>query len=539
MMTKPIVIIALVLIPAIARAQQTPCPVTVTIPRTDLTESQAVLTRALSLLQKNRHESAMVRRSVAADRFCADSSTFLTKWGMTDTLTELVVPLPARIRSFGNSAYPRDRNDGALWNGVGLNTELSAGVAGKWRFLTASLYPKFIYQQNGAFDYPVSQFSDRSEFANPFVFGIDLPKRMGSESFSLIDLGQSYIQAGNTHAYLAVSNENLWIGPTQVHSLLLSNTAPGIPHVRFGTANPVDLKILWLEAHVIFGSVTESDYLTNANPRSYLYQATVATIEPKFLPNFYLGGARVLRDTAGLGGHSVGYYLNRIIESPFFGSGESGLDPSDRQSGLFARYVLPESGFEVYLEWGREDFPFSFLNLVLEPDYTQVWSAGAQKVFLSDKRLSRLYLEFVHLGQAGPVRGGRGSVRFGATRPPGFTHRGQMLGPGVGPGSDAQTLGFDMFDERSRTGIVLERVRYDEDTYYEQFSRRWSESRHDVEVTGELRRLQFVGPLTIEGALRLSQRWNRDFISAVNDAPENSSEFNLGTELSLRWTPRW
>ena len=37
--------------------------------------------------------------------------------------------LPASILVVGNSAYPRDWNDGVLWGGRGLNTALSGGVS--------------------------------------------------------------------------------------------------------------------------------------------------------------------------------------------------------------------------------------------------------------------------------------------------------------------------------------------------------------------------------------------------------------------------
>ena len=83
---------------------------------------------------------------------------------------------------------------------------------------------------------------------------------------------------------------------------------------------------------------------------------------------------------------------------------------------------------------------------------------------------------------------------------------------------------------------MLERVRYDDDTYYERFSRRYSESRHDVELSAEVRRLHFLGPVEVEAALRFSRRWNRDFISAVNDT-DPTVEDNLATELALRWSP--
>src|SRR5690606_35128736 len=99
------------------------------------------------------------------------------------------------------------------------------------------------------------------------------------------------------------------------------------------------------------------------------YQATMLSLEPTFLPGLHLGLVRVQNDTARATRQSLAYYLSRVIETPFWDADGAGTDPSDRQGGFYARWVLPESGFEAYLEWAREDFPFSFVNLLYEPDY--------------------------------------------------------------------------------------------------------------------------------------------------------------------------
>lgn len=518
-----------------ALAQQVQCTNPVTLARTDLTGAHAVLLRAMQIQRTGLNSSGFLRASFESDFLCADSVPFLRRWSISSR--KPVAILPAEVMFVYNSEYPWDRNTSALWAGVGSNIQARGGAVGKWRGLRVGLYPHLTYQQNKAFKHPRSTLPGSSEFAYPFS-GIDLPIRMGTSSFTTVGLGNSFVEATYSRLYSAVSTENLWLGPGHVHATLLSNNAAGFPHIRLGLAKPIDLKLFWVEAHTLYGSIKESEYGFNPS-KTRLFQGTLISIEPRGMPGLHVGIARVLRDTADIGAFRISDLAKRLIDSPFFDDGGAGFDPSDRQGALFARWMLPKSGFEAYFEWAREDFPYSLLNLVLEPDYSQVWSAGFQKVNLSPNKLSRFYGEWIHLGQGAPVRGGRNIVRFAATRSPGFTHQGQMLGPTTGPGSDAQTFGYDVFDKNGRTGIMLERVRYDDDTYYEQFSRRYSESRHDVELTAEARRMQFLGPIEIEGALRYSKRWNRHFMSAIAGTEDITSETNIGTELHLRWLPKF
>ena len=98
-------------------------------------------------------------------RFCTDSLSFLARWTERaggSVGSALVLPLPASLQERSNSDYPRDRNDGALWNGVGINWQAEAGLLANWRFLGAALLPKVIHQQNADFDFLRSTSPDRN-----------------------------------------------------------------------------------------------------------------------------------------------------------------------------------------------------------------------------------------------------------------------------------------------------------------------------------------------------------------------------------------
>src|SRR5690606_1845485 len=143
----------------------------------------------------------------------------------------------------GNSAYPRDWNDGALWAGRGIGASLTAGAEIRLGPFSAALAPIVTWQSNSEFDIRERTDTTRSPFANPWTSGIDEPQRFGTGSFSRIDAGHSYVRADVRGLAAGFSNETLRWGPSIRNPLLLSGTAAGFAHAFVETARPVDIWI--------------------------------------------------------------------------------------------------------------------------------------------------------------------------------------------------------------------------------------------------------------------------------------------------------
>lgn len=501
----------------------------------NLTDAHAELVQALSVTSfASANASPIARNSVRDVHVCADSISYVAPWSDRSSSAAAITMAPPVFKLTSNSAYARGDNDGALWAGKGINTEFRAGARARWRALSIGLYPTLIYQQNADFQVPFAR-NGYSSFTNPYHL-LDYPLRMGDRSWSGIDPGQSFIRADYKSAYIAFSTENLWLGPTHFYSLLLSNAAQGFPHLRVGTSRPVRLPIVDFGFSIFGGSVDESPYFDGvAYNDSHFFTATALFVQPHVLPGLNLGIARVYHDTAHAAGQPVSFYLKRLAESPLFSGG--GNRVGNGIGALYFRWVLPESGFEFYGEWARDDTPYNLEDILREPDWTAVWSAGFQKVYVRPQRITRVFGEVVRLGAStATVRTGRGPVTFytHGTVPQGHTQKGQMLGSWTGPGSDAQRVGFDTYDRHGLTGAYLERVRYDDDAYYATFARTYGEARHDVEATLGLRRVQFVDRFQLEGALALSRRYDRDFATLGADG-RRMIENNASLKLTLRW----
>jgi hypothetical protein len=446
--------------------------------------------------------------------------------------------LPVRTETYFNSGYPDNRNTGALWGGRGISTSLTAGVEARVGVFSAALAPVVAYQQNRAFEITPVEDSAYSPYRNPWYFtpgvSIDLPQRFGDRAFTRIDPGQSYVRLRIRGVALGASTENLWWGPGARNSILMSNTAPGFPHVHVGTARQVDVGIGRLEAQAVWGHLRESAYFDTipANDRN-LFTGVLTSLEPRGLPGLYLGFGRVYVYDLPPEGLPLGDYFVPLLE-PFFKhrlarpGNPSGNRPDNQLISLFARWVLPESGFEVYAEWAREDHSRDLEDFLQEPDHSQGYLLGFQKVVPAGQRWVRLQGELTNLYKHAAPRGARAPTSYYTHGhvPQGYTHRGQILGAGIGPGADSQYLGADLFYRGGRIGVYGERVRRNEAVYYRRIP--LVRNDHDVEVTGGVRHVVVLPRIDVDWGAGYSFRWNRDFLD---------DERNWRINAALTWRP--
>ncbi len=67
---------------------------------------------------------------------------------------------------------------------------------------------------------------------------------------------------------------------------------------------------------------------------------------------------------------------------------------------ITARWRLEESDADFYLEWAREDYWANFDDLITEPDHSQAYVLGFEKLVGPETAPFRLSWELVHLGSA-------------------------------------------------------------------------------------------------------------------------------------------
>ncbi len=449
--------------------------------------------------------------------------------------------LPAATRSYFNSAYARGGNDGVVWQGKGPSAAATAGARLRWGIFSAAVEPIAVYEQNDSFPvYPVA-VAGYSRFVNPWhLGGIDLPQRFGTGAIHTLDPGQSYARVDAFGLNAGISNENIRWGPALRYPLMFGYNPPGFPHVFAGTGRPLYVGIGHVEVTALVGWLTGSDFFaTDTAKIRREIGALMLGFEPRGLDGLSLGIASVFEQNIPPGGLGLRDYISSITQlNPLGLSGAN--NTGNEMAALYARWAFPTVGFEVYVDYAHDDFAGGLLALLKEPDYSQVYTVGFGKVITGASRWFHISGELTHLEGSLPLRGGRGvdDIYTHGIVIQGHTQDGQLLGAYIGPGSDAQYLGGDMYAPWGRIGVYGERIRYDDDAYYANFARYYGQHGHDVEITGGVRGAYRFRQLQLEAELNASRRWDRSFLGEQNlDWTSLRSQGNFGFQLGLAWLP--
>lgn len=384
-----------------------------------------------------------------------------------------------------NSDVPYGDNNEAAWYGRGLNSEFKAGLWITSDYLTITFRPQLVSQTNIDFEEP--RFIPTDEEGNfQYVSEgigniIDRPFRFGSESFNTVSIGYTSVRLHYKMIEAGVSNEPLWWGSMSKYPLLLSNNAPGMRHFFAGTRSPLRIpyvgkfELKWLGAFP-----EDSDYFIyqpEEEPQDRFMTGINISYSPGIAPNLHLGFSRVVHtilENGLLTGEDLGIILDPFLLKNFLDTRGplDNLKPRNHLNSIYARWVWPESRIELFGEFYREDFAYDSRDLLMEPRHNSGYAFGIQKLF--DAPLANFYKAHVEFTNMTPsylqeVR----PQNYYYTHPTirqGHTHRGQVLGAAIGPGSNSQFFSLDGYWNYGRAGLFVRRLA-DNNHFHYQFDR--------------------------------------------------------------------
>jgi hypothetical protein len=438
-----------------------------------------------------------------------------------------VLPVSATI--WYNSTYPFGWNDGPAWRGRGATVAADGGVAARWKVLSVTLDPTGFISENRAFEMMPTGLATSIPYADPLnPTGIDRPQRFGDRRYGKLDWGQSTARADAFGIAVGASTANQWIGPMGEWPFLLGNNAAGIPHVFAGSSSPWNVGIGRIHGRLFYGDLRQSAFSNQPDSTGRrLTSGIMGVFMPRFLPGLEIGAGRMFEyrwPAKGFSSRDLRKPLEAFLKEHVVGDStipEPNSSQDNQLAALFARWVLPGSGFEAYGELGREDHSWNGRDAILEPDHSATYGLGVRKAWRSpDGALTGLRAEVLNMEISTLFRArSEGAIYAHAFTLQGHTHMGQVLGAGFAPLSGGGAmLGLERFLPNGQTSsISLTRMVIRE---------REVNSSVEVQYALATDRTQRVGSVSVVYGLTAVYDMNRYFRADVG---------NVMLTLGLRW----
>ena len=455
--------------------------------------------------------------------------------------------LPIDFNINYSSHHPYNRNNGSMITNAGYQQLVSAGLYFELGPLTIQLKPENIYAENKDYDgfweghYDVI-WSRRYKLWNR----IDLPERYGEEAYKKTTFGQSSIRLNYKALSLGLSSENIWWGPSIRNGVMMSNNAQGFNHISLNTRRPIETAIGNFEFQLVTGRLEPSGFDPPGTERTYagtkiwwpktnqipemgdwrFFQGYTITYSPKWISGLHLGHIRWLHMHGAMFENRYwwiaeannGAKINWLpIFSNFLRKNDK-VEPyekeTDQAASLFFRWFWKDSKAEIYGEFNHNDSKFNFRDLLSDSDHSRALTLGIHKLFDSQKDNSQLefHWEWTQLEQTASrlIRNAGSWYMHGNVRD-GYTNNGEVIGAGIGPGSNSQYFSLAKLKENQRIGGALEIIDQDNDFYYlafedsEDFRRYWKD--YNLHIFYEKKFNNFWGSVNIMYSRSLNYQW--------------------------------
>lgn len=373
-----------------------------------------------------------------------------------------------------NTEAPYGQNDGALWQGRGYNTALTAGFRLEGYGFELTFKPQVSWSQNREFE------TNPDVYPNPYSYTfksgtvyqpIDIVQRYGDSAFWNFDLGDTEARWTWHSLTFGFGTQNPWLGPAYLNPMLGSNNAPG--YLKFDAGlRKTEIKVPffgwslgYIEGRLWLGQLEESEYFDD-NPENdkRMLIGINADYSPSFIPGLTIGLTRVIINRWK--SENLKYFARLFSRNDINGTG-SGND-EDQKISMFAYWTFPKIGFSVYGEYGFDDMSS---NIKTAPFHTGIYTIGAKQLIpLPFNLKSELIFEWNNFEMSQnfqlqwPYMGyyAHGFITQG------YTHKGQVLGAGTGYFGNSQYLEYRIYYKSGNLSFIFHRYNQNNNSVYSQ-----------------------------------------------------------------------
>lgn len=352
-----------------------------------------------------------------------------------------------------NTKAPYGQNDGALWQGKGYNTSLTAGARLEAFGFEATFKPQVSWSQNREFDYMPGVYG--SEYSYFWKGNIDLVQRYGDSSFWTFDWGDTEIRYSWNNFTVGFGFQSPWLGPACLNPMLGSNNAGTYPKFDIGLRKTkvympyTDWYLGEMEGRAWLGYLTESDYFDNdsTNNHRQLTGFSVA-YSPSILPGFTISINKI---SLARWDEKSAKYLNPLYDSN---------EVEDQKVSFGADLLFPTVGFEVYGELGIDD---SNARGFANPFHTAIYTVGAKKELSFFRRFQKFNIrpEIIfewsnfEMSQDFQLQWNYMGYYSHSLIAQGYTQRGQILGAGSGYFGNSQYIALRTHFSKGNVTLFL------------------------------------------------------------------------------------
>jgi hypothetical protein len=477
--------------------------------------------------------------------------------------------LPVDYNIEFNSHHPYNRNNGSMGPNRGYQHILSGGIFTEIGPLSVQLKPEYLYSENKDFEgfgegpnghYP-SIWAERYLLWNR----IDMPERFGEKSINKTLIGQTSIRLNFKGLSLGVSNENIWWGPSIRNSIMMSNHARGFKHITFNTTKPLKTIIGNFEWQVVSGRLESSGYLPAGSEMQYagtnLYvpkinqqgsredwrylQGYSITYSPKWIPGLSLGFIRWVQMYAALVEGKYWWLEGNPTWFPAFqnlfrknDNYENYEAQTNQAAGVFLRWLWKDSKAEFYVDYNHNDSKQNIRDLLLDSDHSRAVTVGLQKVFKINNDDFLFSWEWTQMEQTASrlLRNAGSWYEHGWTFD-GYTNEGEVLGAGIGPGSNSHYFALNRIKDKEKLGIALEIIDQDNDFYHAAFAsasdprRYWKDFNLHLNFSKKYKNLWLSSNLMYSRSL--NYQWDLDDTATEYYHPGNDvNNFHMSLKLA-------
>lgn len=468
-----------------------------------------------------------------------------------------------------NTRHPYNRNNGSMIPNRGYQHIISGGIFAEIGPLSIQIKPEHLFSENRDFEgfgegpnghYPVT-WAKRYKLWNH----IDMPERFGIKKHNKKLIGQSSIRLNFKGLSLGISSENIWWGPSLRNSIMMSNHARGFKHITFNTTKPLKTKIGNFEYQLISGRLESSGFkppnydFEYAGTKIYVpkinqigetddwrfIQGFNLTYSPKWVSGLSIGFIRWVQMYSALVKGKYTWmkgnpnwfpvFRNLLRKNDRFGDYES---QANEAAGVFFRWLWKDSNAEIYAEYHHNDSKYNIRDLLLDSDHSRATTIGLQKFFKINDANFLFSWEWTQMEQSASrlIRNARSWYEHSFTYH-GYTNFGEVLGSGIGPGSNSHYFSISRIRDKEKLGIGMEIIDQDNDFYHEAFAsaqdfrRYWKDFNFHFNYRKKLN--NFWISSTVIYSRSLNYQWDLDNNATPYYHPGNDvNNFHLSLKLA-------